>query len=114
MMNTLAIYPKVLKQLEMGLPEERYADLKDHGFDLEATRLTDALRISRLMLAIAITYGWLISLGSCPKRGVRQLLDAKSRRDKSYFRIGWDWLQRALSLQLPIRTFPPILKLICG
>lgn len=84
--------------------EELYGDLKGHGFDLEATRLTDALRISRLMLAVAITYVWLISLGSwVVKRGLRHLLDVKSLRDKSYFRIGWDWLQRTLSLQLPIR-----------
>jgi hypothetical protein len=26
------------------------------------------------------------------KRGLRHFVDHKSRRDKSYFRIGWDWV----------------------
>ena len=83
--------------------EERYGDLKGHGFDLEATHLEDADRISRLVLAVCITFVWFISLGSwVVKRGLRHLVDHKSRRDKSYFRIGWDWVERSLRLGLPI------------
>lgn len=83
--------------------EEMYGDMKGHGFDLEATHLDHPDRISRLFLAVCITFVWLISLGSwVVKRGLRHFVDHKSRRDKSYFRIGWDWLERCLRLNLPI------------
>ncbi len=83
--------------------EEMYADMKGHGFDLETTHLKSAARITRLVLAICILFVWLITLGSwVVKRGWRHLVDCKSRRDKSYFRIGWDWIERCCSLNRPI------------
>jgi hypothetical protein len=83
--------------------EEMYGDMKGHGFDLEATHLKDATRISRLVLGICIVFVWLITLGSwVVKRGFRHLVDHKSRRDKSYFRIGWDWIERCFALDLPV------------
>lgn len=83
--------------------EEMYGDMKGHGFDLEATHLDDCNRISRLVLAVCLTFVWVITLGSwVVKRGFRHLLDHKSRRDKSYFRLGWDWIERCLRLNLPV------------
>jgi len=89
--------------------EEMYGDMKGHGFDLEATHLADADRISRLVLAVCLVFVWFITLGSwVVKRGWRHLLDHKSRRDKSYFRLGWDWMERCLRLNepVPIRFSP--------
>lgn len=84
--------------------EEMYGDLKGHGFDLEATHLNDVDRISRLVLAACITFVWLITLGSwVVKRGFRHFVDRKDRRDKSYFRIGWDWIEDCLRLGRPLR-----------
>lgn len=83
--------------------EEMYGDLKGHGFDLEATHLDNPDRISRLFLAVCITFVWFITLGSwLVKRGFRHFIDHKSRRDKSYFRLGWDWVERCLRLSLPV------------
>lgn len=82
--------------------EEMYGDMKGHGFDLEATHLQDVDRIARLVLAVCLTFVWLVALGSwVVKRGLRHFVDHKSRRDKSYFRIGWDWLARCLRLDKP-------------
>ena len=82
--------------------EEMYGDMKGHGFDLEATHLEDADRISRLVLGVCITFVWFISLGSwVVKRGFRHFIDRKDRRDKSYFRLGWDWLKRCQRLNQP-------------
>jgi hypothetical protein len=91
--------------------EEMYGDMKGHGFDLEATHLDDADRLSRLVLAVCLTFVWLITLGAwVVKRGFRHLIDHKSRRDKSYFRLGWDWLARCLRLTEPIPIrFSPVL-----
>jgi len=83
--------------------EQMYGDLKGHGFDLEATHLDNPDRISRLVLAVCMAFVWFITLGAwVVKRGFRHFVDHKSRRDKSYFRIGWDWLERCLRLAQPI------------
>jgi hypothetical protein len=83
--------------------EEMYGDLKGHGFDLEATHLDEEARISRLVLAVCIAFVWFSALGSwVVKNGHRHFVDHKSRRDKSYFRIGWDWLSRCLRLAEPV------------
>ena len=78
--------------------EEMYGDMKGHGFDLESTHLQDLDRLSRLVLGVCLVYVWLISLGSwVVKNGLRHWVDRKDRRDKSYFRLGWDWLERCLA-----------------
>jgi hypothetical protein len=89
--------------------EEMYGDFKGHGFDLEATHVSDTIRLDRLLLAICLAFVWLIAVGSrVVKNGLRHFVDHKSRRDKSYFRIGWDWIERCLRLDKPIpMTFRP-------
>ena len=78
--------------------EEMYGDMKGHGFDLEATHLQDPDRLSRLVLGVCLVYTCLITLGDwVVKNGKRHLVDRKDRRDKSYFRLGWDWLERCLA-----------------
>jgi hypothetical protein len=91
--------------------EEMYGDMKGHGFEMEKTHLDDADRLSRLVLGICLAYTWLITLGSwVVKRGFRHFVDRKDRRDKSYFRIGWDWIKRCLRLDQPVRLhFKPYL-----
>lgn len=85
--------------------EELFGDVKGHGFDLEDTRVKDAERINRLVLAVFIAFVWLITLGSwVVKRGYRHLIDHKSRRDKSYFRLGWDWVARCFRVNKPVRV----------
>lgn len=84
--------------------EEMYGDMKGHGFDLEATHLRDLDRLSRLVLCACILYAWLIALGSwVVKHGSRHLVDREDRRDKSYFRLGWDWLKHRLRQGLSLR-----------
>ena len=89
--------------------EEMYGDMKGHGFDLEATHLQDADRISRLVLGVCLTFVWFICLGTwVVKRGYRHFIDRKDRRDKSYFRLGLDWLKRCKRLNEPFKlTFRP-------
>jgi len=83
--------------------EEMFGDFKRHGFDLEATHLRDADRISRLVWGVCVAFVWLITVGSwVVKRGFRHLIDCKCRRDKSYFRLGWDWIDRCRRLGHPI------------
>jgi hypothetical protein len=80
--------------------EEMFGDFKGHGFDLESTQLHHFLRLSRLTLAVALLYLWLVAYGSkVIKDGLRYLVDRKDRRDLSIFRIGLDMIDRHLTNQ---------------
>lgn len=77
--------------------EEMFADWKGLGFDLERSRLRHFLRLSRLTLAVALLYLWLVAFGSATiKNGYRKEVDRPHRRDLSIFRIGYDMLERCL------------------
>jgi Transposase DDE domain len=77
--------------------EEMFGDLKKHGFNLESTMLRHFIRLSRLTLAVALLYVWLISTGSITiHAGQRHLVDRKDRRDLSIFQIGLRWMERRL------------------
>lgn len=78
--------------------EELHGDLKSHGFDLESTMLQDFEKLSRLTLAVAFLYVWLISVGSRTiRQGLRRLVDRNDRRDLSIFQIGLRFTERMLT-----------------
>jgi hypothetical protein len=84
--------------------EEMYGDFKKHGFDLEKTMLRHFLRLSRLTLAIAILYDWLVSVGTRTIRsGLRSLVDRTDRRDLSIFQIGLRYIERCLTNVIPFQ-----------
>ncbi len=78
--------------------EEMFGDLKTHGFDLEKTHLRHFMRLSRLTLAVALLYVWLVAFGShVIKTSIRYLVDRADRRDLSIFRIGFRMIERRLT-----------------
>jgi len=46
----------------MGI-EEMFGDFKRHGWDLETPHRRHAERLSRLVMAVALLYVWLVLLG---------------------------------------------------
>jgi hypothetical protein len=95
--------------------EEMFADFKGHGFDLESTQLRRFARLSRLTLAVALLYVWLVEHGArVIKRGQRRMVDRSDRRDHSVFRLGCNMLDRCLaqvkrpSNRLLPRTLPKL------
>jgi len=85
--------------------EEFHGDIKKHGFDLESTMLQDFLKLSRLTLAVAFLYVWLISAGGDTiHRGLRHLVDRHDRRDLSIFQIGLRFIQRRLTNGLSVKV----------
>jgi len=82
--------------------EEMFGDMKGHGFDLESTMLRHADRLSRLTLAVALLYVWLVSTGTRTIRnGLRYQVDRRDRRDLSIFQIGLRFIDRQLLNSLP-------------
>lgn len=90
--------------------EEFHGDIKKHGFDLESTMLQNFLKLSRLTLAVAFLYVWLVSIGGDTiHQGLRHLVDRHDRRDLSIFQIGLRFIQRrvtnGLSVQIPLCSY---------
>ena len=78
--------------------EEMFGDMKKHGFDLESTMLRHFERLSRLTLAVALLYVWLVSTGTRTVRdGLRSLVDRADRRDLSIFQIGLRLIDRCVT-----------------
>jgi hypothetical protein len=91
--------------------EEMFGDMKKHGFDLESTYLRHFLRLSRLTLAVAVLYVWLVTYGvQAIKNGDRHLVDRKDRRDLCVFQIGWRLAKRRLNRgsSITIRLCPGV------
>ena len=83
--------------------EEMFGDIKRHGCDLESTHLRHFMRLSRLTLAVALLYVWLMASGTqAIKAGIRRLVDRVDRRDLSIFQIGWRIVERWLINSLPV------------
>jgi hypothetical protein len=83
--------------------EEMFGDFKGHGFDLEQTHLVHHARLSRLTLAVALLYSWLIDVGrKAIKNGLRTWVDRADRRDLSIFQIGLRWIDWCLTNDWPI------------
>jgi hypothetical protein len=73
--------------------EPMFGSLKSRGFDLEATHVTDPVRLSRLLCVLSLAYCW---AGSCglwlfEERGLK--LRRHGRMPVSAFRLGLDFLQ---------------------
>ena len=90
--------------------DEMFGDFKKHGFDLERTMLRHFQRLSRLTLAVALLYIWLVSVGTQTiHSGGRYLVDRKERRDLCIFQIGLRLIERrltnGLAFKIPLCSF---------
>jgi hypothetical protein len=80
--------------------EELFSDIKARGFNLELSQLHHADRFSRLLLAIALLYVWVLSIARrvCLTRQVRKLTYRIHDHRYSLFQIGRRWLSKQLTL----------------
>jgi hypothetical protein len=97
--------------------EGMFADFKGQGFDLESTRLRRFGKLSRLTLAVAMLYVWLVVYGAeVVKRGQRKLVDRADRRDHSLFRLGLNMVDRCLAQGIRpfVRLLPSSIPKLSG
>jgi hypothetical protein len=93
-------HPKRL--IEYGLRmriEQSFRDDKSGGFDMDHTRLQDALRLERLLLAVAIATLWCHELGEHvldQGEDSRRQIDPGPSRELSLFQLGLRFLIRCL------------------
>ena len=82
--------------------EEMFGDWKRHGVDIETTHLCHEACLSRITFAVALWYLWLVTRGvQAIKAGQRHLVDRRSRRDLSVFRIGLYLINRCCARSNP-------------
>ena len=89
--------------------EENFLDDKSNGFDLESSRIRSAPALSRLCLVLAMTTVFLTAQGlSVVNSDRRRLVDPHWFRGLSYLKIGWNWINTALTKNwafLPLSFF---------
>lgn len=79
--------------------EPTFRDWKSYGFDLERSQIDDPGRLQVLLLGIAWTTIWMLHLGDwLTRHGHATLLAPAHRTDYSLFRLGRDYIQRALTM----------------
>jgi hypothetical protein len=79
--------------------EPTFRDWKSYGFDLEHSQIDDPERLQVLLLGSAWTTVWMLHLGDwLTRHGQAKLLAPAHRNDYSLFRLGRDYLQRALTM----------------
>jgi hypothetical protein len=77
---------------------ENFLDDKSNGFQLEDSLIRSAAALERLCCVLAITTLSLVSVGtSVVQQGKRRLVDPHWFRGASYVKIGWHWVQYALT-----------------
>lgn len=79
--------------------EEMFSDHKSRGLNLEKTRLKDADRIQKLLVAVTIAYLWLMQIGnSVVVEGNHKKVDNKgAKRSVSLCQIGLRWLRELIA-----------------
>lgn len=78
--------------------EENFLDDKSNGFQLESSLIREVQALSRLCLILAIGTLYLVGTGiGVVALGFRRRVDSHWNRGLSYFKIGWRWVEYALT-----------------
>ena len=92
--------------------ETFFSDQKSRGFHIHKSHLGDPARLSRLLIAACLAYIWMICQGlQIIASNQTALIDRSERIDKSFFRLGLDWIKYALKYHLdfqPLFHFQPL------
>jgi hypothetical protein len=83
--------------------ETFFSDQKSRGFHIHQSHISDAQRLSRLLIAACLAYIWVVYLGSvCEKDQWRPIIPRRKRCDVSLFQLGFRLLEYFLNEEMPI------------
>ncbi|CAC9513783.1 hypothetical protein [uncultured Gammaproteobacteria bacterium] len=86
--------------------ETLFSDLKGRGFNLQKSGLRAPERVSRLIIAAALAYIWMVYLGELTKKkGWDKIIHRKNRCDLSLFTLGMRLLKRLLREEKALPQF---------
>ena len=82
---------------QRALIETLFSDQKIRGFGIDKSHLEDPEKVNRLLMAACLAYIWMVWLGvEIIISGQAHHIDHNTRRDKSAFRLGLDWMKHSL------------------
>lgn len=82
---------------QRALIETLFSDQKSRGFGIDKSHLEDPEKVNRLLMAACLAYIWMVWLGvEIIISGQAHHIDHNTRRDKSVFRLGLDWMKHSL------------------
>jgi hypothetical protein len=99
--------------------EESFKDLKSGGWQWHTSHIRCPRRMERLLLVMAVSYGWMLSLGAllgeAPAQVQRQVATRDGLQTTSLFRLGLRWFKRLLhctpaALQVTLWFAPPAFR----
>ena len=83
--------------------ETFFSDQKSRGFPIHKSHISDAQRLSRLLIAVCLAYIWVVYLGSvCETEQWRPIIHRRKRCDLSLFQLGLRFLEHLLNEEMPI------------
>jgi hypothetical protein len=91
--------------------ETFFSDQKSRGFHLHQSHLSDATRLSRLLIAACLAYIWMVYLGAlCEHDGWVRIIHRSDRCDLSLFKLGLRLLEHFLNegLSIPVAFYMSI------
>src|SRR5579859_1729604 len=88
--------------------EEMFSDLKSRGFHLDLSQLQDPARFSRLLLAVALLYVWVLSVARrlCFTDAAKHFTARPLFQRYSRFQFARRWLTKQLTLGRPLVPDP--------
>lgn len=88
--------------LRMGI-DFGFLDDKSAGFQMEDTELVSPRRLNHLLLIMALSSLYLVSLGThVVATDQRRFIDSHWQRRLSYLQLGWRWLDYSLASDVPL------------
>lgn len=86
--------------------EENFLDDKSKGFQWESSLIRSAPALTRLCCVVAMATLYLVSPGTAVvQQGQRRGVDPHWFRGRSYLKIGWNWVQLALTKGYELITY---------
>lgn len=90
--------------------ETLFSDLKSRGFNIHKSGLRDPERVSRLLIAAALAYLWMVYLGALAmQKGWHKIIHRTDRCDISLFQLGKRWFRYVLRQGMSLPEFCLIL-----
>lgn len=112
--TSLPLTPRALREYARRFAcEELFSDIKARGFNLENSQLQHPDRFSRLLVAIALLYLWVVSIARQVRlrRLHREITYRAHEQRLSIFQLGYRWIKKRLALgktTLPALDFVPL------
>jgi hypothetical protein len=92
--------------------ETLFSDLKSRGFNVHKSGLRDPERVSRLLIAAALAYLWIVYLGApAMQKGWHNIIHRTDRCDISLFHLGKRGFRYVLRQAMPLPDFCLILTM---